>query len=150
MEYLGNLISFALFAVGGVLSFLVWVLGLLFRKRLRGPARIIVMTVSLIVWYTTLFPLTNSQEYADLALPLTIGIHSIWVWWLVSLWRFWERAKREAGRTNWKTGVSKATGVYHVTKEITKIREQRKTALAKAKTAAAASQMQSQESDFQI
>ena len=124
---LSFLTLFLLFAVGAVVSFAVWMSGLLIRKRLRGPGRMIIMTILLIIWYVTLLPLlTNTDLEPETKWAYEIGVHSIWVWWIWALVRFLRRAKREAHKTNWTAGVHSATGLHRVSAEIKKIRERRR------------------------
>jgi hypothetical protein len=125
-----DLSFFTLFGVivtGAALSAAVWAGGLLIRRRLRGPARMILMTAVLILWYLQLYPLltTSSLEPAT-QLAYRIGVHSIWIWWIWALMRFISRAKAEAGRTNIKTGLYKATGVHRITAEMRKTAERRR------------------------
>lgn len=130
-----DLSYFTLFCVigsGAILSALAWFGGLLIRKRLRGPGRMIVMTVVLILWYVSLFPLIEARDLEpSTKLAYQIGVHSIWIWWVWALMRFIQRVKEEAGRTNIKTGVYRATGVHRVTAEVRKIREKRRTESSK-------------------
>lgn len=120
---------FSLFVVigaGAGLSFAVWMGGLLIRKRLRGPGRMIIMTVLLVLWYITLYPLITSPELEPgTRRAYEIGVHSIWIWWTWALMRFLKRVKSEAARTNFKTGVYNATGIHRVTTEVRRLREKR-------------------------
>ena len=114
------------FAMGAAVSLAVWISGLLIRKRLRGPGRMIIMTALLILWYITLLPLiTNINLEPGTRRAYEIGIHSILIWWVWALMRFLRRAKREANKTNWKIGIHTATGLHRVSAEIKKIRERR-------------------------
>jgi hypothetical protein len=132
---------FVVISVVAVLSLTVWMAGLLIRKRLRGPGRVIIMTMLLIMWYVTLYPLIsglNMEESTRRAYE--IGIHSIWIWWVWALMRFFKRARRKAIDTDWKTGVYTATGMHRVTTEVRKLREKRRAEKARELGAA--------ESDF--
>jgi hypothetical protein len=143
-----DLSFFSLFCViagGAGLSFAVWMSGLLIRKRLRGPGRLIIMTILLIVWYVTLYPLLNNDSLEPgTQRAYQIGIHSIWIWWVWALMRFLKRAKAEAKRTNWKTGVYTATGLHRVSSEVRKIREKREA----EKAAAEAAKQKAADADF--
>lgn len=120
---------------GAALSAAVWAGGLLIRRRLRGPARMIVMTVVLILWYLQLYPLlTSGSLEPGTELAYRIGVHSIWIWWVWALMRFISRAKQEAGRTNMKTGLYKATGVHRITAEMRKTAERRRSEAASRPT----------------
>jgi len=116
-----------LIAVGAGVSFAVWTLGLLIRKRLRGPGRMIIMTVLLILWYITLYPLMTTEDLDEGTLrAYQIGVHSIWIWWVWALMRFMKRVKRETNKTNFKTGLYTATGIHRVTAEVQRLREKRR------------------------
>ena len=126
-----------LIAVGAAMSFAVWMLGLLIRKRVRGPGRMIIMTVLLILWYVTLFPLMMSPDLEEgTRRSYQIGVHSIWVWWVLALMRFLTRVRRETNKTNLKTGVYTATGLHRLKAEALRLREKRRVEQeAKKKTA---------------
>jgi len=118
---------FVLIGSGAGLSFAVWMGGLMIRKRLRGPGRMIIMTVLLILWYMALYPLmTLPGLEPGTRKAYEIGVHSIWVWWTWALMRFLKRVKSQTARTNFKTGVYNATGIHRVTTEVRRLREKRK------------------------
>jgi magnesium-transporting ATPase (P-type) len=123
----GNYVGIALFAIGGGLSFAVWYCGFFFRRRIRGPARLVMMTVFLIMWYVSLLPIMNSRDYGEWLTQLTkLGVHSIWIWWAVAIFKIERQIHKEAKRSNFKTGVYHATGVHIVNTEIRKMREKRR------------------------
>jgi len=123
----------SIIASGAILSLAVWGGGFFIRKRLRGPARMIMMTVLVILWYMVLLPsIGMPQDMDELTISYRIGIHTIWVWWIWALIKFLLRIKKEAARTNIKTGIYKSTGLHRITKELRRLREQRKAGTAKA------------------
>jgi hypothetical protein len=117
-----------LVAVGAAVSFAVWMLGLLIRKRLRGPGRMIIMTVLLILWYISLYQLIANDDLDEgTKRAYQIAVHSIWIWWVWALMRFMKRVKRETNKTSFKTGLYTATGIHRVTAEVQRLREKRRT-----------------------
>jgi hypothetical protein len=124
---IGSYVGLALFAIGGALSIAIWSCGFFFRRRLRGPVRILMMSVFLGMWYLALWPLTSNQEYSEwLTQPARLGIHSIWIWWAIAMVKIERQIRREVKRSNFKTGVIHATGVHIVRmeREASKARQQ--------------------------
>ena len=108
-----------LVVIGAVVSWTVWIGGYLVRKRVRGPARVMLMTALVVTWYGVLFNISKEPgwDMHNISTAYKIAIHSIWIWWVLAIGRWVYRIKKQAGRSNWKTGIYKSTGLHRITKE---------------------------------